>query len=108
MAVARVFWTISGRQCPPSVVVALWTALGVDRSLLCLVRQLSGGRVMRSVRRDWLCLDVGARQHNHYHSSLRTREWVVAMPHAADDKSIYGELYGECGSVNSLLLALLA
>eukprot|EP00656_Telonema_subtile_P056332 TRINITY_DN8972_c0_g1_i3.p2 TRINITY_DN8972_c0_g1~~TRINITY_DN8972_c0_g1_i3.p2 ORF type:complete len:211 (-),score=57.34 TRINITY_DN8972_c0_g1_i3:167-799(-) len=47
---------------------------------------------MRSVRRDWMSLEVGPRALNHYHSSLKSREWVVAMPHHADDKSIFGAL----------------
>jgi hypothetical protein len=36
-----------------------------------------------TLRRDCICLSVGRRQENHYHSSIQTREWAFGMPHSS-------------------------
>lgn len=68
------------------------TQLGGAAELLGLLGSLlrRPGRRLVGLRRELLCLPVGPRQENHYHSSLATREWAFQMPHRAPDLSIYG------------------
>ena len=66
----------------------LGTAAQLLRLLGILVRR--PGRIVLGLRRELLCLPVGPRRENHYHSSLETREWAYQMPRPTPDLSIYG------------------
>jgi hypothetical protein len=57
--------------------------LGTAPELLRLLGRLlrRPGRLLVGLRREMLCLAVGPRREQHYHSSLTTREWAFGMPH---------------------------
>ncbi len=95
VSIQQVFSLLShGRhQCPTAALHLLIACLGTSSEwqdlLVSLVEGGGGGGRKKSgsvvllMRRDALCLAVGSRQENHYHSSIKTREWMFELPHAS-------------------------
>ena len=101
-----------GRQLPVRALQLLDEFLGecpifeVVGSLATATDTAGGaGRVMW--RRDLLCLRIGPRHENHYHSSLKTREWAFALPHdsppESDTNNFVSWRYSQFSSVRHLL-----
>jgi hypothetical protein len=57
--------------------------MGVDTSIQRILSALLDGARTVLLRRDAMCLAVGSRQENHYHSSIKTREWMFELPHSS-------------------------
>lgn len=97
LAILRAFPLLSGgREIPGGVARALFELLGGCGSLcewvrVCGVRVESGALVLSRARREWMCLSCGPRREDHYHSSLKTREWAFGLPHASP-ASYYGHV----------------
>ena len=88
-----------GLQLPLAALRAFAEALSIGgaasiaRSVGELIVQppASEPRRLRLCRRELLCMPVGPRCENHFHSSLRTREWAFGMAHPAAPAS-YGAI----------------
>lgn len=84
-----------GVQLPPAAVGLLEAFLdnsdhaNLRQFTLAHVQDQCAARGSVTLRRDLLCLPFGPREHNHFHSSLKTREWAFGMPHASP-LEIYG------------------
>ena len=84
-----------GVQLPPAAVGLLNAFLdnsdhaNLRQFTLAHVRDQCAAHGSVTLRRDLLCLPFGPREHNHFHSSLKTREWAFGMPHASP-LEIYG------------------
>jgi hypothetical protein len=97
----QLFSMVSGGAQLPLAALGVFSAalsLHGGASVTCIVRELllppaaSHPRRLRLCRRELLCLSVGPRCENHFHSSLRTREWAFGLAHPAVDPASYGAI----------------
>lgn len=95
LSLLHLFSTVHGIQLPPSAVASLEGFLDMEdhRSVRDVCREDVQARCKDNgyvlLRRDVMCLPFGPREYNHFHSSLKTREWAFGMPHAAP-LGVYG------------------